>query len=91
MQENCTLKGLQWDSSAHAARTPTAVAEEFGKSLQWQQYRFMAVQADRMSGAPAASAAAAKKEEEAKEGEGKDSEKPQSKGGAWWQWLLVRN
>ena len=51
------------------------------------------VQADKMAGAPAAStaaAAAAKKEEEAKEGDGKDSGKAQPKGGAWWQWLLVR-
>lgn len=51
------------------------------------------LQADKMTGAPAASAAAAaagKKEEEGKEGEGKESDKAQPKGGAWWQWLLVR-
>ncbi len=44
-----------------------------------------------MTGAPAASTAAAagKKEEEGKEGEGKEDNKAQPKGGAWWQWLLV--
>ena len=49
------------------------------------------LQADKMSGAPAAPAAAAagKKDDEATEGDGKESSKPQPKRGAWWQWLLV--
>ncbi len=57
-----------------------------GSEASW-----MCSQADKMSGVPAHSAAAAagKKDEEANEGDGKESSKPQPKGGAWWQWLLV--
>lgn len=60
--------------------------------MQWQESKLDVLQADKMSGAPAASAApaAGKKGEEAAEGDGKDSSKPQPKGGAWWQWLLVK-
>ena len=64
----------------------------FGRSSKgWQAWKLLLLQANQMSGAPAASSAAAagKKEEEAKEGEGKESGKAQPKGGAWWQWLLV--
>lgn len=50
------------------------------------------LQADKMSGAPAAASAAAagKKEEDGKVEEGEQPGKAQPKGGAWWQWLLVR-
>ena len=49
---------------------------------------FSALQANKLSGAPAASAAAAAGQAE----EVKPAEEPgkaQPKGGAWWQWLLV--
>ncbi|CAK0784762.1 hypothetical protein CVIRNUC_007966 [Coccomyxa viridis] len=43
--------------------------------------------ANKMSGVPAASATAAGKTEDSKPDE--EPGKPQPKGGAWWQWLLV--
>ncbi|BDA48020.1 probable BRO1 domain-containing protein BROX [Coccomyxa sp. Obi] len=49
-----------------------------------------AEKADKLGGAPAASAAAvAKPGTEEKPAGGKDDDKAKAKGGAWWQWLLV--
>lgn len=69
----------------------TFIGRTADQSVQWQEGNLDVLQADKMSGAPAASAAAAagNKDEEAAEGDGKASSKPQPKGGVWWQWLLV--
>ena len=49
------------------------------------------LQADKLGGAPTANAAAAaaKPGTEEKPADGKDEKADKTKGGAWWQWLLV--